>query len=374
MSSPPPEIYRLLLIDDDEDEFVITRDIVAESRVLASLDWADDYAVGEKLALQEEHDCYLIDYYLGARTGVELLRSLRAKGCRVPIIILTGRAGDEIDMEALDAGATDYLEKRMLNTPLLERVVRYAVHQQANKNRLEDLVQQVTQLEKLKTDMIRIAAHDLRSPLTVMTGYVEMARGDLQDGNDEGVESYLTQMKEAVRHMQKMVQDILSLERISELSGGHTEPVAFVDIVQESYQRHQTADHTFDLALPAAPITVYGIGPLLREAVDNLITNAVKYTPEGGRIGVEISADADSVLFRVSDNGYGIPEKLQKNLFNPFYRAKTKETRKIGGTGLGLHLVKNIVERHNGSIYFESEYGKGSTFGFMLPQIPEDTL
>jgi signal transduction histidine kinase len=105
------------------------------------------------------------------------------------------------------------------------------------------------------------------------------------------------------------------------------------------------------------------------EAMNNLISNAIKYTPEGGKIEVSLSADDDNAIFRVRDNGYGIPLEQQAGLFQPFYRATTAKTIDIEGTGLGLHLVKNIIQRYDGEMIFSSVEGAGSTFGFKLPLI-----
>lgn len=366
--------FNVLLIDDDEDEYIILRDLMRQMSAVRRLEWASTYEDGVRRALLFEHDVYLVDYYLGKETGVALLRLLRERGCRAPVLILTGRDGDGIDQEALEAGATDYLEKGNLSASLLERAIRYAVRQQLNQNRLEDLVQQVSHLEQLKTDMIRVAAHDLRSPLTVMSGYIGMLRTDLAPHLNEQQVGYFEQIKTSVERMQHMVTDILSLERIAELSGGHTDPVNLSALVRKAYERYAaqaTQQFTLDLQ-NSEDVIVYGVYPLLVEAVDNLISNALKYTPKDGRINVALSADADSALFTVTDSGYGIPKEMQQNLFKPFFRAKTKETRGIEGTGLGLNLVKSIIERHNGQIHFESNYGKGSTFGFILPAATPD--
>jgi signal transduction histidine kinase len=354
---------------------VLTRDILSDARFRASLDWVDNVDTAVKVILQDAHDAYLIDYYLGAETGVDLLRTVRERGCRAPIIILTGRDDDGLDIDALEAGATDYLDKNSVNPILLERTIRYAVRQQHNQNRLEDLVKQVTRLEQLKTDMIRIAAHDLRTPLTVMSGYIDMLRDELDSQLAEHQHGYLDELKTAIARMRRIVGDILSLERIAETSGGYTDPINFSRLLAEIYETYATrAEQDFTLDMPPDPVTVYGAEAELREAIENLFSNAVKYTPPEGSITVSLSADSDVALFTIKDTGYGIPEQMQDKLFQPFYRAKTRETRKIEGTGLGLHLVKNIVERHNGQIYFESSYEKGSTFGFMLPQVEDGAL
>ena len=376
-AAPPSERqpYRLLLVDDDEDEYVLTRGMVQDMRYDHTLDWVNSYEGGVRQALEEQHDVYLVDYYLGEKTGVDLLKTVRERGCRAPIIILTGRDDDGLDLDALEAGATDYLDKNNLNSVLLERAIRYAVRQQHNQNRLEDLVQKVTRLEQLKTDMIRIAAHDLRTPLTVIRGYVRMLKDELGDTLSEVQRGHFAELSDAILRMQRMVGDILSLERIAELSGGYTDPVDLSYLVQEVYDYYAArGTQQFSLEMPDEPVIVYGADAELREAVDNLISNAVKYTPDDGRIMVSLTADPDLALFSVTDTGYGIPKNQQQNLFKPFFRAKTRQTRNITGTGLGLHLVQNIIERHNGEVHFESEEGEGSTFRFMLPRTGDDDL
>jgi signal transduction histidine kinase len=99
----------------------------------------------------------------------------------------------------------------------------------------------------------------------------------------------------------------------------------------------------------------------------NLISNAIKYTPNNGMIDVSLTKANKMAKIRVKDNGFGIPQGQQDRLFTPFYRVHTDETESIEGTGLGLHLVKNIIIRHDGTMYLESTYGEGSTFGFDMP-------
>jgi PAS domain S-box-containing protein len=234
--------------------------------------------------------------------------------------------------------------------------------------------EKIRQLEQLKTDMIRIAAHDLGTPLSTIR-----LRGQLLERSGEMNEkqtSMLDGLMDAAKQMEKLIQNILSLERIEHIVQEtsfdaqinlYHESAVVVDIYQEQAQRKSVA-LTFTLNSPK-DVTVRGEQAQLREAISNLVGNAVKYTPTGGDISVTLTQDdaQEQVELLVKDNGYGIPEHMQERLFQPFYRAKTHETQNISGTGLGLHLVKRIIERHGGKMIFESVYGAGSTFGFWLP-------
>jgi signal transduction histidine kinase len=173
--------------------------------------------------------------------------------------------------------------------------------------------------------------------------------------------------------MENLIHEILSIERIEETY--EPEIVDIATLVSETIENHKldVTDKSQDvkLSLPAEPIFIEGDPALLREVVTNLLNNAIKYTPSGGELQVSLARHNGSVVFEIEDNGYGIPEDKQSQLFQPFYRVVSDKTASIKGTGLGLHLVKNVVERHNGHIRFKSEYGKGSTFGFELPLMAE---
>ncbi|MFN8374647.1 MAG: PAS domain S-box protein [Anaerolineae bacterium] len=240
---------------------------------------------------------------------------------------------------------------------------------------LRGLYGQVKKLEQLKTDMIRIASHDLRNPLATIVGYLELLRWD-KDEMTPDHRDYIDSIGRATERMQKITSDILSLERIEETANeDNSETVDLNDVVHkfipemQDQARKKTQTLSFDL--PTRPVKVSGDSIQLNEAMVNLINNAIKYTPPSGQVDVQLRQESNHVIFEVKDNGYGVPEEQQTRLFEPFYRVKTTETKKIEGTGLGLHLVKNIVDRHNGRMIFHSVYGQGSTFGFTLPAAKE---
>jgi PAS domain S-box-containing protein len=237
---------------------------------------------------------------------------------------------------------------------------------------LQVLYDEVRHLEQLKTDMIRIASHDLKNPLAGVMGYMEMLRMDIEDQLTPQQIGYLDRIDAAARKMQHITTGILSLERIRQLSERQTrEAVDLNELLRRSIveqmdfavSKVQIVQHN----LPEESVIVY-VDPLqLYEALINIINNAIKYTPQEGFIDIDLWVENEIAKVRIRDTGYGIPEDQQARLFTPFFRARMNETKLIEGTGLGLHLVKNIIERHDGKMYFESRYGEGSIFGFDLP-------
>ncbi|MEM6528965.1 MAG: ATP-binding protein, partial [Chloroflexota bacterium] len=366
--------YRVLLVDDEKASHELVGDFLAASKQdQFELDWVDNYDAGLAALLRDEHDVCLLDYNLTADesfSGLYLMQTARKRGSRMAIVMLTGQGSRDIDMNALEAGAADFLDKSKLKPDLLRRAIRYTVKHRQDRNKLEDLYSQVRELEQLKTDMIRIAAHDLRTPLMTMLNYANFLRDDKEHPLEDYQQGYVGDIIASVRRMQQIISDILSLERIKETAAERYDGT--VDLAE---QVHVAADaclpatpvHTVHIDAPERGIMVRGDSAQLREAATNLITNAIKYTPPEESITMQLVVEGDHAVFTVTDTGYGIPEAMQERLFSPFYRAKTKETRKIEGTGLGLHLVKNIVQRHHGEIILHSVYGEGSTFGFRVP-------
>ena len=248
---------------------------------------------------------------------------------------------------------------------------------QAKVAELQDLYEHMSALEQLKTDMIRIAAHDMRSPLAVIFSYVEMLREDLAPHMEEHHTVYLNAIQQSVSRITRMSSEILTLERVQDSTSVPDQRVSLAMVVQRVADEHSSEirqkQQTIGVSLPEESTIVLGEPTELVEAVTNLLTNAIKYTPDGGRVETRLRVEEDSVILEVEDNGFGIPDEEQARIFEPFHRVKTRETRLIDGTGLGLYLVRKIVERHGGTTHFRSIYGQGSVFGFRLPLAPQET-
>jgi signal transduction histidine kinase len=243
-----------------------------------------------------------------------------------------------------------------------------------DKNRLYD---KVSRLERLKTDMIRVATHDLKAPVNIFAGYLELLIAD-QDRFAPEYHDFFEAMRKAVQRMNNIIKDILSLERIEQRAEGSYTPfdlnACLTQIISEYQAQALRQRQTLHWEHPATPLIVYGDEPQLDEAIRNLVGNALKYTPPQGVIVAHLTEENGQLRFTVVDNGYGIPEDRQQRLFEPFYRAKSPGTEDIEGTGLGLYLVRNVIERHAGKMIFQSVFGQGSTFGFTLPVFSQTVL
>ncbi len=279
-----------------------------------------------------------------------------------------------VDLEVTVAPIPD--GERLLYMSILRDVTERKQTQAELKQRADEMAQlyeQVSRLEQYKTEIIRMAAHDLRQPISITMGYAEILLRDGETLDAQQVER-IQAIQKAVARANQILKDILSLERIEQqMTRSTVERFNFHRLLGDmlAQYRDQVLEHGHQLRLEVDPdearYEVIGHGSQVAEAVANLVENAIKYTPDSGTITVSLRNNGTHLIYEVSDTGYGIPPELQDQLFRPFSRARSPEVAHIEGTGLGLHLVKSIVERHQGTVFFQSVHGRGSTFGFRLP-------
>lgn len=238
--------------------------------------------------------------------------------------------------------------------------------------------------ESEQTEFISTASHEMRTPVATIDGYITLALNPQTATIDERARGYLDSASKAAKHLGKLFQDLLD---VTKLDDGRIRP-NFVPIEMTSFVKQITADH--GVKAKEANLTLFfgantSIAPddhrleqmiyssidpdFLREVLDNLIDNAIKYTPAGGSIYVNVVGEEDRVLINVTDTGIGISAEDLGHVFQKFYRADNSDTREIGGTGLGLYIAKQRVEAMGGRIWAESTFGSGATFYVSLPRI-----
>ncbi|MBI4762741.1 MAG: ATP-binding protein [Chloroflexota bacterium] len=231
-------------------------------------------------------------------------------------------------------------------------------------------VTQLKEIDTLKSEFVSTVSHDLRSPLTLMRGYATMLEtsGDL----NEQQKSYVRMIVQGVENMSRLVNNLLDLGRIDFGVGLQVEDVPVLDILERVTADLQMAARSKNIALSMElprdmPHAVEADPALLHQAVYNLVENAIKYTPDGGEVTVNLLTAPDALTFAIHDSGIGIQPEDMKRLFEKFFRGTHREALAQRGTGLGLAIVKSIAERHHGKVWAESELGKGSTFFLQIP-------
>ncbi len=225
-------------------------------------------------------------------------------------------------------------------------------------------------VEELRREIVSLVSHDLRAPLTVIMGYIDLLRA--RELKPDAREKALTQARDAADRMLTLLGDLLDVARADEiLSPAVLAPVGMDEVVGQIVNSFgATATHRFSLELEEGS-DVLGDDKRLRQVVANLVTNAMKYSPEGSDIRVEVVQDDNRVLFSVEDEGPGIPEAQRQRIFERYTRVQQSESGKRAGIGLGLYIVKAIVEGHGGTVRVEDpEESMGSRFVVDLPAAP----
>lgn len=238
-----------------------------------------------------------------------------------------------------------------------------------------------------QAEFISTASHEMRTPVASIEGYLSLALNPQTATIDERARTYLNSAHESAKHLGRLFQDLLD---VTKLDDGHLrphfEPVEMIGLVKQISDEYRLQvtnaklNFQFGSTEPESEFggtarrldqVVYGYVDVgfMREIIGNLIDNAIKYTPEGGSIYVNVRGDGDRALINVTDTGIGISSDDLTHIFQKFYRADNSDTRTIGGTGLGLYLVKQRVEAMGGRVWAESAFGQGSTFYVSLPRI-----
>src|SRR3954451_4827750 len=369
---------RVLLIEDDEDDYVFTRDLLAEiGDDRFELEWAPTYERGLLRVLEDRFDVCLLDFRLGARTGLELLREARMGNSGAPIILMTGQGDQEIDLEAMRSGAADYLVKGEIDAAGLERSIRYAVlHRRMEEERVRLVREQearhlAEEANRAKDEFIAMVSHELRNPLNAMLGWVTLLSGGKLDA--EAQARALTIIERNARAQAQLIDDLLDIARVA--SGNlrlDLRPVDLAQVVEKALDAMYPAAEAKSIAVTAdleRPLEMAAGDPdRLHQVVANLLSNAVKFTPGRGTIEVSLKRDGEEARITVRDSGDGISAAFLPYVFERFRQGEEGPGRRQGGLGLGLAIARHIVEQHGGTIRVDSPgEGQGATFTVSLP-------
>jgi len=373
---------RVLLIDDDEDDYVLTRELFSLVKAgKYELDWAASYEEGLQVAGRREHHVCLVDYRLGERSGVQLIQEARELRLTTPMILLTGQGDHEVDVEAMEAGATDYLVKSETSPARLERTIRYAVKLNSDRCRAKEelertVADRTAQLQATNKELEAFAysvSHDLRAPLRHMNGFSQALLEDYGHSLDADGKAYLQEVRNASREMAELIDDMLQLARVgrTEMRWDVVNLSELGDEIIAELRSRDTAGRKVIVTIDQG-LSTLGDKHLLRIMLSNLLDNAWKFTSkrEHAKIAFGQSQQEGEPVYFVGDNGAGFEMTYVDKLFGAFQRLHT--TTEFEGTGIGLATVQRIVSRHGGRVWAKGTVNEEAVFYFTLPKPGKD--
>ncbi len=231
-------------------------------------------------------------------------------------------------------------------------------------------VTQLKELDRIKSEMVRMTSHDLKNPLQAAMMNLDLLQEDLADVENAEARTTVQQIDKQLRRMERIIRGILDLERLKSglLSLESCHPTRIVEnAFEELRERAVDGKITLSADVPASLPEFTCDVEQFERAIINLVENAIKFTPSGGRVEVRVDFEDGQMIFAVEDTGVGIDRELQARVFDRFYRAKQKGTEHVSGSGLGLSLVKAVVENHRGRVWLQSTPGSGTIFFVAVP-------
>jgi len=370
MQEPAESTFSILVVDDETDARTILKaNLEKVPHVGLRVDTACD---GEEALLklkETSFDLVFLDYRLPPSDGLEILDKIRQHHPKTAVVITTAAGSEQIAVAAMKKGAMDYLTQQDLRQADLGQLLRRVIE-------IRNLVNQnmeLRQVNQMKNEFIANVSHELRTPLTVVIGYANTMKDGGLGPLNEAQQKALTAVVERAEGLMATLNNIL---RIREVREG-TRPVLLkpVDLrallesqIERAGKEMRRKKLTLTAGLGEASVWVLADEEKLGDVLDNLLSNAAKFSPVSGNLKVEMGMSNGRARLSITDQGPGVPPEIMPHVFERFFAANQGPTREYPGLGLGLPLSKEIVEQHGGRIWLESRgAGSGTTARLELP-------
>lgn len=384
---------KLLIVDDDSFVRNILSSIMEEEGFLVDTAENAEIALEKLESSLSEISLIISDMNMPGMDGLSLIKEIEKRELNIPIVILTGNEEISVAIEALKNGAEDYLIKDNLIQDTVPVVVRNVLEKSQLKKFNEQLVSELreknlkleksnvelSELNALKNKFLGIASHDLMNPLSSIKAFTAIILSNACGEISGELREYIDIIDNTSKGMITLLEDLLD---VSVIESGKLqlafEKCQIEDLIKERVKLYtvsaQKKKINIEADLKKLPMIFCDKNRVV-QILDNLISNAIKYSPFDSNVYISTLYDDESVTIKIRDEGPGIDKEEQKMLFESFQKLSTQPTGDESSTGLGLAIVKKIIEAHKGSINVESEVGNGSTFSFTLPiSYSEDSL
>jgi signal transduction histidine kinase len=370
------EPVRILLVEDNPGDARLLRETLREAHSLSfDLVHASRLADALELVAAAAPDVVLLDLSLPDAHGRETVGRMLDAAPEVPIIVLTGLADETVAVQAVQSGAQDYLVKGTVEGGTLARAIRYAIERKRLEGERARLLRNEREARAAaeaavmaRDEVLRIVAHDIGNSLSAVKIHARVLERTLPAGQAD-VRTRIGAIRHLTEQMDRLRQDLLDVAAIeagrlsfepAELDVGGVADDVLAGVAGMAAEKGMEVHASIGADLPAA----WADRERIHQVLSNLAGNAIKFTPQGGRVLVSAVVEDGEVRVSVADTGPGIPPEHLPHVFDRFWQARS--TRRAGA-GLGLAIARGIVEAHGGRIGVESQRGLGTTFWFTLP-------
>ncbi|MGB3536127.1 MAG: ATP-binding protein [Microcoleaceae cyanobacterium] len=399
------ELLKILIIDDDEVDRLAVQRALRKAGVKLEVSEAENCSSGINQLQQNRFDCVFLDYRLPDQDGLSLLKQVQALQIRVPLIVLTGQGDEQIAVELMKAGASDYLSKSRVSPERLWQVVRSAIRvyqaeekaerayqklQETNqlllrKNRELERQQQQIELQnhklaeasRLKSEFLATMSHELRTPMNSITGFSQLLLRPSTQPLSPQQADMVQRIFSNTQHLLTMLNEILDFSKIEagqvKLQLQKFDLAQLVRLTVEELRSLALEKHlTVHVKIEMEDPFIINDPKSMRQVLVNLLSNAIKFTSVG-EVLVKVYETQDSrIVLEIKDTGIGIAPEQIAHIFEAFRQVNQTTTKKYYGTGLGLAIVDSIVTLMKAEKKVESEVGKGSTFIIKFPRYLSD--
>ena len=371
---------RILIVDDNQANVNLLEKILDHAGYSSVLSITDSR---ETLDFYKSFspDLILLDINMPHLDGYQVMAQLRELECvdYLAILVITAQHDNETRLRSLREGAKDFLTKPFDQTETLVRIrnmleVRLLHNQVKKQNKnLEQKRKEAVEANLAKTRFLSSMSHELRTPLNGILGFTDLLREQFFGNLNEKQLDYVNQIDDSGKHLLALINDLLDMAKIDanamELHMEAISPEEFIEAtVTMMLGQFKTKNINVETCIDPTLTAVTADIRKCKQIMLNLLSNALKYTNEGGRINIRAAKDRKSnARIEVSDTGIGIETDEIKKIFSEFHQADQVRDEQLGGTGIGLALARRLVEMHGGKIGVESQRKKGSTFWFTLP-------